>query len=130
MCRMCCWGHCKCSIVPLPHKFIFMTSSTHAVPLGGVENIQSLPYGPRNMFIVWDRLSEDILRGDEDSQLFFASLDPVTSVHTGKAHIDVTEGLEPATNYKFNVSLRESITLLYAPVTSVSDIALLSCWLQ
>ena len=104
-----------------------MTDSTHAVPLGGVENIQSFPYGPRNMFIFWDRLSVEILRGDEDSQLFFASLDPLTSVHTGNAHIDVTEGLEPATNYTFNVSLRQSITLLYVPVTSAGDIALLSC---
>ena len=95
-----------------------MTASTHAVPLGGVENIQSFPYGPRNLFIVWDRLSKDILRGDEDSQLFFASLDPVMSVHTKNSHIDVTEGLEPATNYTFNVSLRESITLFYVPDTS------------
>ena len=115
------------SIVTYTH--LSMTASIHPVPLGVVENIVSFPYGPRNMFIAWDRLSENTLKGDEDNQLFFISLEPVMSGQTGEAQIDITEGLEPSTNYTFNVSLREH-DFVSCTSTSVLDMTLPSYPLQ
>lgn len=90
---------------------MFMTVSMHAVPLGGVENVRSFPYGPRNMVITWERLTRQQLRGDVSNQLFFADLEQVMSLQTSESHINVTQGLEPATNYTFNVSQRERLIL-------------------
>ena len=103
-----------------------MTASIHPVPLRGVESIVSFPYGPRNMFIAWDRLSEDVLKGDADGQLFFISLEAVMSGQTGEAQIDITEGLEPSTNYTFNVSLIENDFVSCACANTL-DMALPSC---
>ena len=86
-----------------------------SVPLGKVQDIQSFPYGPKNIFITWDELSRKELQGDVNNQLFFVSLDSVMSGQTNESQIDITEGLEPSTNYPFNVSLRMNSNLSHTP---------------
>ena len=85
------------------------------MPLGKVQNIQSFPYGPKNIFIIWDGLSQKELQGDVNNQLFFVSLDSVMFGQTKESQIDITEVLEPSTNYTLNVSLRMSLILFHTP---------------
>ena len=57
------------------------------------------------MFIDWDPLPRDRLKGDESNQVFFTSLGSITSNQTSQSQIDITQGLQPSTNYTFYVSV-------------------------